>query len=542
MNAVQPNTAKPQEPSARPFPLGSLVAAAKRITSEKLERQTVLPKAEGWQTDAWEMYDAVGEQRFLASTLANRMGQARIFVGLKPDNPTEEVEPIFDGPAAEVFEALPITDQHVTRMGVNLFMAGDCTYLGVPDPDRGQPSSADTGWLQEARQVHLDSLSWGVCSVDEVTYPTPDRLKLTGITIGSDDRTEYAVDETFPVRVWRPHPRFWSLADSPTRSSLPVLREVVGLTMHVGAQIDSRLAGAGVLLIPQSADRVVRIAAGLPENGPEASPLVESLMDAMLTPIKDRDSASALVPIMPTVPDESIEKFRYMSFATPLDGAAKEMRDEAIRRLALGQDCPPELLLGVGSMNHWGAWLVREDVVTTHLMPPLALICDALTTQYLWPVLEQRGMSKVDRERFVIWFDVEHLILRPNRSADAAAGHAAGVISDEAYRDALGFDESDAPPDPGLNRAESIVLGLIRQSPALAANPGIPVLLEQVGGMLQGGPTPSPAEDAASGPDSDPEGVPDSGDTEAPEIADMPGTDAAPATEIGPSAEGGGPA
>src|SRR3546814_17159695 len=59
------------------------------------------------------------------------------------------------------------------------------------------------------------------------------------------------------------------------------------------------------------------------------------------------------------------------TFHTPFDEETRELREEAIRRLALGQDAPPELLLGVGNMNHWGAWLVQADTNNTHVEPPL---------------------------------------------------------------------------------------------------------------------------------------------------------------------------
>src|SRR3546814_19565748 len=82
------------------------------------------------------------------------------------------------------------------------------------------------------------------------------------------------------------------------------------------------------------------------------------------------------------------------TFHTPFDEETRELREEAIRRLALGQDAPPELLLGVGNMNHWGAWLVQADTINTHVEPPLARFCDAATTQFLRPVLEARGIAE----------------------------------------------------------------------------------------------------------------------------------------------------
>jgi hypothetical protein len=138
-------------------------------------------------------------------------------------------------------------------------------------------------------------------------------------------------------------------------------------------------------------------------------------------------------------------------------------------------------LLGTGSMNHWGAWLVQEDVVTTHLEPPLALICDALTTQYLWPVLADQGMEETEAHKYVVWYDVSDLVVRPNRSQDAMVLHDRGVISDAALRNSTGFDESDALPEyAGMPEDVVFALQLIRAHPILAANPGLPQLVAQI--------------------------------------------------------------
>lgn len=480
-------------PPLRPSPLplrSAIAAAATRMNARKIERIGFRGGSEGWQEDAWDMYDLVGEQRYLARTLAARMGQARFFVARLPEDSTEDIEPLDSGLPVQVFDAIGSAraafSQLVERAGINLFIAGDGYLVGTPpkdddptdDPYDGIPPLGAPGL--DLAGVNLGDLEWAMKSVSEVRFK--DEGKTVVLEDGSRTPPEYSTDSVVIIRIWRPHPRRWWLADSPTMSSLPVLRELVGLTMHISAQVDSRLAGAGVFLIPDSADRAVR--AQSPESGgsdpSEVSPLVEAIMDAMVTPISDRSSASALVPIMPVVPDESIDKFRHISFAVPLDAETRTLRDEAIRRLALGQDCPPELLLGVGGMNHWGAWLVREDVVTSHLEPPLALICDALTTQLLWPVLEQH--NEPDFQQYAIWYDVSHLIIRPNRTEDAKALHASNVIDDAALRAAAGFDETDADglPDPVANT----VIRLITTNPSLIKDPGLAVLSEQIAALL----------------------------------------------------------
>jgi hypothetical protein len=517
------------DPVEKPLPLHSLVAAARRLTSSEIKRKATGTKAAEWQEDAWDMYDLVGEQRFLATTLANRLGQARFFVGKMPVDQTEDIEVQTDGPAYEIFGSMADKREHfkqmVTRLGMNLFMPGDGYLVGLPpsggeatDEEAQQTEDGITPFGQDPiGDIDIDTLEWRMLSVSECTIDgNSGDVTISGYGQG---KTKYNADEIVLIRVWRPHPKIWWEADSPTRSSLPVLRELVGLTMHISAQVDSRLAGAGVLLVPASAEAAMRAAIGADPNADEnsLSPFAEALMQAMLEPIGDRSNASAVVPLTVSVPDESIEKFRHMAFSGPLDAEARNLRDEAIRRLALGQDCPPELLLGVGGMNHWGAWLVREDVVTTHLEPPLALICDAITTQFLWPVLEQQGVA--DFEQYAVWYDVDHLVQRPQRTEDAKYAKEAGLISDEATRDALGFDESDAPKVNPNDPVKDLVLEMLRTAPSLAQNPGLPILAQQIQDMLDGKITPLPGQ---------------------PELGDAP-AEPAPAGEDG-STEGGVPA
>ena len=52
-----------------------------------------------------------------------------------------------------------------------------------------------------------------------------------------------------------------------------------------------------------------------------------------------------------------------MTFWTQLDEHAIELRSEAIRRLGLGMDMPPEVLQGSADSNHWAAWQADEAAI-----------------------------------------------------------------------------------------------------------------------------------------------------------------------------------
>ena len=519
------------------------------------------PGPRSWQAEAWAAYDEVGEERFLASTLAGRLSQARLYVQHKPatgphsslrDDETDATDTAA-GPAAGLAEAVLAAlgasqqdlGQMLQRLATNLFVAGEGWLVGVPRHviDEVSPSSAPAVTAPSPDPA-LTDLVWRVLAVTEVSSVGSDG-RTVRLNLGTDGSAlvEVSADEVYMVRVWRPHPaRYWE-ADSPTRACLPILRELIGLTRHISAQIDSRLAGAGILVVPSSASAALASDAADQNAYGAPDPFVAALMDSMLRPIENRDDASAVVPLVVTVPDEAADKMSHLTFSSALDAGARDLRDEAIRRLALAQDAPPELLLGSGAMNHWGAWLTREDTVTTHIEPVLALICDALTSQYLRPVLLSAGLGEDEVRTLSVGYDVSALVARPNRSEEALNLHRAGAVSDEALREASGFDDSDAKPLD--ERALMQALAMVSKRPDLMGTIGIGPLTEEILKAYKGDysapsealrelalpPTPpaptDPAEDGPSAPrpDQDGPGRPPSG-ADAAEPGRVPGSEA----------------
>ena len=513
-------------------PASSLTAAASRpphrapassassASSASPAARQRTPSALTWQAEAWAAYDEVGEERFLASTLSGRLSQARLYVQHKPadgphsslrDDETDvtDTAPTATAALAEaVLAALGASQQDLgqmlQRLATNLFVAGEGWLVGVPAHlVPGIDPTADATLTAPSPDPALSDLVWRVLAVTEVqtvAAPSPTAAGRVRLNLGSDASApvEVSTDEIYMIRIWRPHPaRYWE-ADSPTRACLPILRELIGLTRHISAQIDSRLAGAGLLVVPSSASAALASDAADAYSQGQPDPFVSALMESMLRPIENRDDASAVVPLVVTVPDEAADKVSHLTFSSALDSGAKELRDEAIRRLALAQDAPPELLLGSGAMNHWGAWLTREDTVTTHIEPVLALICEALTSQYLRPVLLSAGLSEDVVRTLAVGYDVSALVARPNRSEEALNLHKSGAISDEALREASGFDDSDEKPLE--ERALMNAIALATKQPALLTSPGLGPITEELLKVYRGDySAPDPALQPAAG-------------------------------------------
>lgn len=470
-------------------PRRTIQAASRRL---RTSRVTTNVPSEQWQSEAWEMYDQVGELRFVANSHANSLSQARLFAAVADRGDSEPVPVDVDDPEIDLGALVAARTvaawgggvlrraDLIRRIGLNLFVAGDVYLLGVP---KGTLDGHTTDGIPP-QGLTADQLEWHALSTIEVAADAKHVTVKRG-----EEQIKVSADEAILIRVWRAHPRRWWQADSPVRANLGVLRELVGLTKHVAASIDSRLAGAGILWVP---DEVAVAAAsggedaGIPQGSQTpADAVMQELIDVMQTAIRDRDSAAALVPLVLTAPGEHLANVQHMSLATPFDDRSKDLRDEAIRRLALGLDAPAETLLGMGGANHWSAWQIEESTVKVHIEPVLALLADALTSEYLWPTLETMRVD--DPARYAVWYSTSELTLRPNRVGDATSLYQLGELSGDTLRREAGFGPDDAPPQ--VDRAVEIALAAVGAAPSLIPDLGtiVTTLRELLAG---GGPEP----------------------------------------------------
>lgn len=397
----------------------------------KQSQLRAIPEMRDWQQRAWEYYDTVGELRFATQWISNALSRCRLYVGMPnedgdtPDplgmDGAEDADPRARLPLDELFGGSAGHPEMLGRLAMHLTVPGESYVIGFDD---------DTG------------RRWMVASSEEFSKSAGNQVK---VRLPDSDRLyPISLDQSTVIRLWRPHPRRAWEADSPVRAALGVLKELIDLAAHITATLESRLAGAGVWLLPESAT----LPTPMSESGQalHEDPAMATLIDAMITPLGSRDSAAAVVPIIVRVPDSAAGKSEYLTFSTPLDEKIKELRDADIRRFATIVDVPAEVLTGTADVNHWGMWKVEESAIKLHIEPLLGLICDALTTQYLWPALRAMGMN--DAESYVIWYDASDLILRPNRGPEAQNLYASGgLVKAATVRAANGFNEDDAPEE-----------------------------------------------------------------------------------------------
>lgn len=420
----------PRPRKGTPEPPNSLVASAAQITSR---RKTGVPTSTstGWQAEAWRMLDTVGELEFYREWISNALSRVELYV---EETTADGAVRVTEGLSQQALNAL-----FGGETGQSQMMAAFGSLLSIPGE----------GWLVGLLKPPTDPDGpdvWRVLDKDEVTRQG------SRVVINRGD----GVDETYEdgsnpdrdaevllIRVWRPHPQKWVEAHSSVRSALPILRELEGLTKHVAATIDSRLAGAGILFVPSEMTFTSPLN-GEPSDDPEVDPFMATITEAMMAAIRDRSDASAVAPIVAKVPGMYVDKIKLVTFWSEFSAQALELRREAITRLANSLDVPAEVLTGMAQVNHWTGWLLDENAIKMHIEPLVEVVAHAITTKFLWPILQGNDATlNPDLRRYRVIGDTAALRQRPNHSAEAQALHGDMVITDEALIREVGFDEAD---------------------------------------------------------------------------------------------------
>lgn len=420
---------KPEPPV---IPTTSLVAAATRYTG-RVPR--IYVPQQDWQAECYRHYGICGEARFAAKFYGHALSRAVLGVATVENGKKTGVE---SGPAVDALNLLfngPMAQEEMLdKIGTHLTVAGECYLVGR------EVDGTDVWEVVSCLEMKVTGNRW------TIEYGNG----IEAVVLGADDVV---------IRIWLPHPAKRIEADSPFRALLPILSEIEWLTRHVYAQITSRLAGSGILIMPQGMSFPPAPAEDGKEiaSANEADAFMMTLADAMITPIQDPGSPSATVPIVVTAPDETIDKPRLLKFWSDLDAAAKDLRGEAIRRFALGMDLPPEQVLGMSSnsgtgggtsngISHWGAWQVEEATIRLHIEPMLDVIANSITVGYLRPLL-------ADGDTSIVTHNTAALRLRPDRSKEAVELYDRGLISVTTLLRENGFDpEQDRPDEKEFQR------------------------------------------------------------------------------------------
>ena len=482
-----------------------------------------------WQSEAWEYYDAIGEIKYAFNLVASVVSRIRLYPAVVSDpseapSPIRNVEEYDQRLVAAAERAIARLDSAyggqaglLKDAALNLQVTGECYLTQVPERvGSGLPES------------------WDIRSVDEINTDAKGNYIITPrreLKIGSATSAKPGViglpKGAFIGRIWRAHPRFSEEADSSLRGVLDLCSELLLLNRTFRATARSRL-NAGALYLPDGLSVAATPDPDYPyddADGIYSEPTPEEvedefedqLIDAMTTPIKDEDSASAVVPLIIRGPAELGDKIKQFKFERSFDPALAARSDRVLERIMQGIDVPKDIVTGLANVKYSNALQIDESLYKAHIEPMMLLIADALTVVYLRPYLLANGFTEADVDRIVVWYDPSLVATRNDRAADADSGFEKMAISFETWRRAHGFAEAEAPSptevalrllvEKGMITPEltEAMLGVVApdvmekiRGAAQAANPApLPEGLDQ---MLQGAPVggeaPAPAPEA----------------------------------------------
>ena len=409
-----------------------------------------------WQGEAWEYYDAIGEIKYAFNLVASVVSRIRIYAAIV-DDPSEtpisvrQSELVDERLASAAERALGrLNSAYGGQAGLlrdaalNLSVAGECYLVQMP-----------------ARPAYNLPESWDIRSVDEVTtdprggFNVIGRREQSTTTQGGIDKNSKLGKNAFVGRMWRSHPRYSDEADSSLRGLLDLCAELLLLNRTFRATARSRL-NAGALYLPDGLSVAAQGDGDFPYDsedgiGPNFTAeeaedeFEEQLMDAMTTPIRDEESASAVVPLIIRGPAELGDKIKQFKFERSFDPALAERSDRVLERILQGLDVPKDVVTGLANVKYSNAMQIDESLYKAHIEPLMLLIADALTVVYLRPYLIANGFEESQVNKIVVWYDPSAIATRNDRATDADAGFDRMAVSSNTWRRAHGFSDADAP-------------------------------------------------------------------------------------------------
>jgi hypothetical protein len=468
-----------RRPAPRPLrvraPENALTAAGTKIRQRDADsmRRLIQP----WQARAFSYYDLLGEIKYASQFYSRALSKLELYAAERTDD--GEIVPTENEVARAYLER--IQDPGGGRSGL-LGAYGRLMFL------------VGEGYLFITAQDDEDE-QWEMLSTDELRATGGGYVRYKAPSLLAEEYHVPADDEYEPVdaktavayRIWKRHPRFTALADSPMQGVLEIAEELVILTQAVRARARSRLAGSGILLIPDEISQPPLEPVG--DEDPEEDMFLKDLTDHIIAPISDEGSAAAVAPLLIRGKAEYLKEIRHLQLIDPTQFYPETgLRRECIDRLAMGLDMPAEILTGMAAVNHWGSWMIDEQSWKTHLQPVAQQFVDDVGGAYYRPALREAGVT--DWRRHLIAYDASAVINHPDRTKDAKDLHNLGALSDAALRESAGFDDTDAPTEKERNRW----IGVRVRDPGLAVY-GIPTLrsgseLEPAPGEIEAPPAP----------------------------------------------------
>lgn len=414
-------------PSRRPTDRSRpLVASAYRVGDRDSDysRRSKLQ----WQKHALEVVRIVPEIGYASRFYSRMLSQVRVYPAMR--NAQDQKTEIKSGTPVDVLNRIQDPGggrtQILSTYGRLMCITGEGVLFG--------------------RDLDSERERWSFVWNDEVKIETNSRGEPTLIIhkLGRSGETrEYTPEQAVCYRMWTPSPENSYEAESPLQANLEIAEELVLLTKSVRATAVSRLIN-GLLFLPSEISPPPEEPLG--DEDPYTDPWSADFLDHANLQIQTPGTAEAAMPLTSWVAGEWIDKIKWIQVHDPqTDYLERELRNEAIQRLAYGMDMPPEALTGLGNSNHWAAMQILGDMWKSHGAPVAQQFCDELGVAYLQPALRDIGYS--NWADVVVDYDASQVVVKADRSDDADQAAKLAMISPRGYRILKNIPEEYAPDE-----------------------------------------------------------------------------------------------
>jgi hypothetical protein len=511
-----------------------LTASGKRIDpASTVDLKDLKDGRDPSEQDCWRWNRVIGEVKFGSRFMRNACARVTLPIAVIPDQDADPIpltsaieqglvagytpdEAMYDTPViskqtadlavaamAEMMDGQDREGSLLGGWGAKSFVVGDGYLIGYTEP-RLTPPRAEEPVNAEGEGDARTRQRWVFVAPHVLVENSSPKDGQSRFALkekaGNNGSVMPLPADAFILRIWREHEEWPEMADSLVRGVLLECEELYVTQRAIKSVALSKLS-APILVIANE------FSAGgdNPQNddseNPTDDPLNAAYVEHVTTPIGALGTAAEVAGLVLRVPLDPDGTGKYK----PADGIftvdATRKIDETviarctylISRIRAGLEFPTELYDGMGSSSHWSAWEISDNVYTEFVQPTVREFADQVLTKYLRPRLEASGVDADEAARITLLDDASRLIARPNRGSNARDAHASGAISDASYREAVGFDDGDAPSDEEIERRMILAGGVTPEMvaawfnqmvnnpplPMPAAMPALPVASEE---------------------------------------------------------------
>jgi hypothetical protein len=463
--------------------------------------------------DAWKWYNDIGEVHYSISRSARIGGYCEFFAAeFGPDG--KVVETLDTGAAAEIAQGF-----YSAYGGVRGLVERYYTLLKVPG-DMYLLDLDDGYHLASPDELDVQSFSWwsrqrgALKDVRLITVPTAYGVGAGGSGRDQEQFSRVVKPKQFVGRIWSPSKRYVDVPESALHALDTECEALRDLTLSIKAQLRSRFALAGLLVLPPGMSMATS-AKGARVAGQISHSTVDLLVAAMTRNVKRLDDAQALLPIiMTSAHRDDAEKIKHIIMDRKIFETDLELRRELIGRILQSLDSNQDSVKGGSEQSHWGQWAASDDERRVAVGPDLESLCWSATRL----VMQRKLPENFPRKGNVgFWYDLSRAAMRSNMQEDGRQAFDRILVGDSAARRMSGIAESDAP----TNEERVRQVGRQVKNPMLMLY-GLPeyetIDWETVGKFNKStGPAPdSPADDPEAGPGRGDPGSPDDQDRDTP--------------------------